>query len=59
MKEVQGLKGQENRPRPLESTSPIKMFSSENYLDERWDTEVKRTVINFIKEFKGTKSVSA
>lgn len=55
MKQVQKLKGQENWPRPLESASPIEMFSSENYLDERQDAELKRTVINFINEFKEPK----
>lgn len=26
-------------------------FSRENYLDEPWDTELRRAIIKFIKEF--------
>lgn len=37
---------------PIKSTSPIKVFYNKNYLDEIQDTEFKRTIINFIKEFK-------
>lgn len=42
-------------PRPPESTSPKEMFSNENYLDELQDTELKRTLINFINESRSLK----
>lgn len=37
------------------SNSLIVMLANENYLDELQDTECKRTIINFIKEFKDFK----
>ena len=39
-------------PKPI---SPVKIFLSENYLDELQDTEFKRTLKIFIKELKGLK----
>lgn len=39
----------------IKTASPIEMFSNEKYLDEPQDIEYKRTVINFIKEFKESK----
>lgn len=40
---------------PIKPTSPIEMFSNENYLDEPEDTEYNRTIINLIKKFKEVK----
>lgn len=36
------------------STSPVEVFINEIYLEVSQDTEFKRTIINFIKEFKNT-----
>jgi hypothetical protein len=33
-------------------TSAVELFASENYLDEFQDTEFKRTMMNFTKEYK-------
>lgn len=33
----------------------MEMFTKENFLDKVQDTEFKRTIINFIKEFKDSK----
>lgn len=44
------VKGQNNtNPQTI---SPIKSSSNENYLGELEDTNIKRTAINFIKDFK-------
>jgi hypothetical protein len=40
---------------PFEHSSPIEMFSTKNYFDEPQNTTFKRTIINFIKEFKKIK----
>lgn len=37
---------------PPKLSSPVEMFVNENYLDELQDTEFKRAITNFIKEFK-------
>lgn len=37
---------------PFEHSSPIEMFSTKNYFDEPQNTTFKRTIINFIKEFR-------
>lgn len=37
---------------PAESANYIEMFLNENCLDEHQDTELKRIITNFIKEFK-------
>lgn len=49
------LKGQASIFSP-QLTSTTKIFANENYLDEHQDTELKRTIINFIKELKDFKS---
>jgi hypothetical protein len=36
-------------------TSPVEMFTSDNYLDKSKGTEFKRTIIKVIKEFKDFK----
>lgn len=41
---------------PSKSTSPIEMFTNENYLDERQNTEFKRIIINPIKKLKAFKN---
>lgn len=43
---------------PLQNTSPVEMPANEDYLDELQDTGLKRTTINFIKEFKTFKENS-
>lgn len=36
----------------LKPLSPRKMFTIKNYLDELWDTELKRAFTKFIKELE-------
>ena len=40
---------------PPKPPTPAEMFTNENYIDELQNAEHKRTITNFIKEFKGFK----
>lgn len=40
----------QNSMSPIKPTSPVEVFSTANYLDTL-DTEFKRTITNFIREF--------
>lgn len=52
---TQNNKKGQNSMFPIKPTSPMDVFSNENYLDEPQDTEFKRTIINFSDDFKDFK----